>query len=142
NPPWYRVPRVAVQALIATAACSAPRNLARPAAEASPLSLAADDRMILIPAGTYVSGSTPEERATAYDDYQVSAGHDGARAHKWFDGEPDRHVAVIPAFRIDLMPVTQVQYAEFVTAGQAPAPAIDEATWARQGFTQDFVSQV
>jgi formylglycine-generating enzyme required for sulfatase activity len=40
------------------------------------------------------------------------------------------------------MPVTQVQYAEFVTAGQAPPPAIDEATWKAQGFLQNYETQV
>lgn len=106
------------------------------------LSLAADDRMVTIPAGSYIAGSTPEERAAAYDDYQQTAGHDAAREQKWFDHEEDRRITELPAFRIDLMPVTQAQYAEMVVAGEAPPPAIDEATWKAQGFAQDYATEV
>jgi formylglycine-generating enzyme required for sulfatase activity len=127
----------------ALGACGGPPPPTSPAgALAAPLSLAADERMIRIPAGPYIAGSTPEERAAAYDDYQRAAGHDAAREHRWFDREEDRHVATLPAFRIDLMPVTQVQYAELVAAGQAPPPAIDEAAWKAQGFAQDYATAV
>lgn len=106
------------------------------------LSLAADDRMVTIPAGRYVAGSTLEERTAAYDDYEMTAHTDGAREHKWFEREADRHVVELPAFRIDLMPVTQSQYAEYVATGNVPAPSIDEATWKAQGFQQDFATEV
>ena len=134
----------AVMAL-ASAACGAPSPSARVSNTATAnasLSMAADDRMIEIPAGQYIAGSTPEERAGAYDDYLATAGHDAAREHAWFDKEEDRHIATLPAFRIDLMPVTQAQYAELVATGQVPAPTIDEATWNRQGFKQDYAAQV
>ena len=98
--------------------------------------------MVTIPAGQYIAGSTPEERATAYDDYRHTAGHDSAREHSWFEHEEGRHIATLPAFRIDLMPVTQSQYAELVAAGQAPPPAIDEAAWKAQGFRQDYATEV
>jgi formylglycine-generating enzyme required for sulfatase activity len=99
--------------------------------------------MITIPAGHFISGSTPEERATAYDDYATTSGHDSAREHHWFDDEEDRHVvSVFPAFRMDLLPVTQAEYAEFVAAGRAPAPTIDEPAWKAQHFAQDFATQV
>jgi formylglycine-generating enzyme required for sulfatase activity len=126
------------------AACGGPPAPTAPpgAAAAAPLSSAADARLVLVPAGQYIAGSTPEERAAAYDDYRHSAGHDAAREHHWFEREEGRRVATLPAFRIDLMPVTQAQYAEFVTAGQAPPPAIDEAAWQAQGFAQDYATQV
>jgi formylglycine-generating enzyme required for sulfatase activity len=134
----------ATAATAASGACGgAPPPSAAPAgSDAAPLSLAADARMVLIFAGQYIAGSTPEERATAYDDYKRAAGHDAAREHRWFDREEERRVATLPAFRIDLMPVTQVQYAELVAAGQAPPPAIDEAAWKAQGFAQDYETQV
>ncbi len=132
--------------VLALAGCSAaPGAVGRPgspsAAHAS-LSLAADDRMIAIPAGRYVSGSTLEERAAAYDAYQESAGDDTARAQQWFDREADRHSGELPAFRIDLMPVTQAQFAELVIAERVAPPAIDEAAWRAQGRSQDFATQV
>ncbi len=128
--------------LVAVAACGSPMPPRAPSARA-PLSLAADDHMVLVPAGSYIAGSTPEERAAAYDDYRASSGHDTAREHHWFDHEDDRHlVAVMPAFRIDLMPVTQAQYGELVAAGGARPPAIDEAAWRAQAFVQDYATEV
>ena len=94
--------------------------------------------MMRIAEGQYIAGSTPEERAAAYDSYLETAGHDTAREKKWFEGEEARHVATLPAFRIDLMPVTQAEYAEFVTAKLAPQPSIDQAAWQAQGFIQDY----
>ncbi|HEV7557661.1 MAG TPA: SUMF1/EgtB/PvdO family nonheme iron enzyme [Kofleriaceae bacterium] len=129
-----------ILAIVAVGCSGGPVN--HPGAANAQLSLAGDAQMIVIPAGRFVSGSTPEERAAAYDDYQTSSGQDAARTNKWFDGEDERHVVTLPAFRIDLMPVTQAQYSEFVAAGKAPAPTIDEATWKAQGFTQDYASQV
>jgi formylglycine-generating enzyme required for sulfatase activity len=127
--------------LVILAACSSPAPN-HPATAAAQLSLAADAQMIAIAAGQYVAGSTPEERAAAYDDYQSTAGNDTAREQKWFEGEDDRHVEKLAAFRIDLLPVTQSQYAEFVGAGGAPAPAIDEAAWKAQGLAQDYATVV
>ena len=108
----------------------------------APLSRAADAQLIVIPGGRSVAGSTPEERATAYDDYQATAGHDAARRGKWFEREEDRHMISLPAFRIDAMPVTNAAYAEMVADGAAPPPTMDEATWAQQGFQQDWATEV
>ena len=121
---------------VAVAGCAhAPASSAARANAASiaPLSLAADAQMIAIPAGQYIAGSTPEERDAAYDAYRRTSGRDTARAEHWFDDEQDRQVAHLPAFRIDLMPVTQAAYAELVATGQAPppAPAGDDPTAAR-----------
>lgn len=128
------------------AACSAGPTAAQQATTAraahAPLSLAADDRMITIPAGRFIAGSTPEERAAAYEDHLTTSGHDDARAHQWFDREADRHVMTLPAFRIDLMPVTQAQFAEFTAEAHVAAPSIDQAGWQAQGFAQDFATQV
>ncbi len=94
--------------------------------------------MLSVPGGKYIAGSTLEERGAAYDDYQRTSGHDTARENKWFESEDDRHIGTVDAFRIDLMPVTQAEYAEFVTAKLAPAPSMDEATWTAQGFVQEW----
>jgi formylglycine-generating enzyme required for sulfatase activity len=104
----------------------------------APLSVAADAAMVAIPGGRYVAGSTPEERLAAYDDYMHSAGRDTARTQRWFDNEDARHVSQLPAYRIDLMPVTQAAYAELVAAGQVAAPTIEEAAWRAQGFQESW----
>jgi toxoflavin biosynthesis protein ToxD len=126
--------------LLVGCACSAKPEPVGPTAATAPLSLAKDSQMISIAAGKFIAGSTPEERVAAYDDFLETSGHDTARAHKWFEGEDDRHIEMLDAYRIDLMPVTQAEYAEYVNAHQAAPPTIDEAAWAAQGFTQDFAT--
>ncbi|MCB9562754.1 MAG: SUMF1/EgtB/PvdO family nonheme iron enzyme [Kofleriaceae bacterium] len=106
------------------------------------ISTAADAQLVTIPGGRYVAGSTPEERAAAYDAYLTTSGADTARERAWFAKEEDRHVAELPTFRIDLMPVTNAAYAEFVADGGAPAPTMDEATWRAQGFSQRWPDEV
>lgn len=128
--------RVAFLALSLCAACGG--EAARPAhpqAGRAPLSLAADDHMVLIPEGKYIAGSTPEERAAAYDDYQHATTTDIAREQHWFDNEEDRHQTSLPAFRIDLMPVTQAQYAELVATGAVPPPTLAGPEVARFSWT-------
>ena len=127
--------------LLALGCGSAPAPT-HPGAPTAQLSDAADARMVSIPAGRYIAGSTPEERNAAYDDHQASSGQDIAREHQWFAKEADRHVDQLPAFRIDLMPVTQVEFAEFVAQDLAPGPTIDDVAWETQGFAQDFATQV
>ncbi|MDB4958177.1 MAG: hypothetical protein JWO36_5746 [Myxococcales bacterium] len=127
--------------VLVCAACSSVQPH-HPGTQVAPLSLAADEHMITIPAGQYIAGSTVEERTSAYDDYQATSGKDTARTAHWFDSEDDRHVAHGLAYRIDMMPVTEAEFAEMVTATQMPGPAIDEDGWGKQGFTQDFATQV
>ena len=135
--------RALVISLLGAAACGTPGPVKPPSGSGvGPLSRAADAQMILVAPGMYVAGATPDERDVAYDDYLATAGRDDARENDWFKREEDRHVAELPAFRIDLMPVTNAQYAEFVGTGEAPAPAMDEATWAAQGFVQDYATEV
>jgi hypothetical protein len=52
-------------------ACSSPPAPVHPDVAKAPLSFAADDRMVIIPAGRYVAGSTPEERQAAYETSRV-----------------------------------------------------------------------
>lgn len=124
------------------AACGGAPVAPHPHAHGAPLSLAADARMLVISAGPYVAGSTPEERAAAYDAHRAVVGDDVARAAGWFEDEQERHVEQLPAFRIDLMPVTQAQFAEYVATGHASPPAIDEATWKAQGGGDDYATAV
>lgn len=105
-------------------------------------SIAADQQMIVVPASRSIAGSTPEERETAYDAWATAAGSDTARSQHWFDREEERHVIELPVFRIDLLPVTNAAYAEFVADGGAPAPTMDETTWKTQGFQQDWATEV
>lgn len=135
--------RLAALALLAPAACASAPSAAQQAtlaqASRAPLSLAADDRMIVIPAGRFVAGSTPEERNAAQEDDAATAG-DAAHPRDWFDREANRRAVELPAYRIDLMPVTQAQYAELVSAERVATPEIDEATWPPPGVTLDLAT--
>lgn len=122
--------------------CGATARPVNPHAEHAQLALAAEERMIAIPDGKYIAGSTPEERAASYDDLLKSTQSDAAREMKRFEREEVRHQATLPTFSIDLMPVTQGQFAEFVAAGKANAIVIDEAAWQAQGFAHDYATQV
>jgi hypothetical protein len=77
--------------LLLLIACGSSKPHAQHQAGAA-LSIAADERMVAIPAGNDIAGSTPEERASAYDDYQQTSGNDVAREAKWFDIEEDRRI--------------------------------------------------
>jgi formylglycine-generating enzyme required for sulfatase activity len=108
-------------------ACGAPTGVATVRPTTAPMSLTSDDHMIVIPAGRYISGSTPEERASAFEDYASTADPEVAQTRPPFDQEADRHNSILPAFRIDLMPVTQAAFAEFVIEAHATPPAVDPA---------------
>ena len=124
--------------LVWLAGCGSAHLAAPGAAAHAPLSLAADERMIVVPAGRFIAGSTPEERGAAYDDYQTTAGNDTARSERWFERESDRHSATLPAFRLDFMAVTQAQFAEFVAQEHSATPVLDEAGWQAAKIPEDF----
>jgi len=105
-------------------------------------SRAADHVMLTIPEGPYTAGSTPEERDQAYADYRNSAHSNAAQKGHWFAREEPRHHATLTPFRIDLTEVTNAAYAEFVADTKAPAPTMDRATWKKQGFSQDYDTEV
>lgn len=125
-------------ALAIVAACSGPGPAHPTAASTAPLSLAKEPQMVVVPAGKFIAGSTSEERTAAYDDYLATAGNDTAREKKWFEGEDERHQVDLPAYRIDLMPVTQAEYAEFITAKKSAPPSMTAEAWVQQGFIQEY----
>jgi len=134
-------PRYALAQSVAPIVAAPPRAVTYRGGPA-PLSRAADAQMVVIAPSRSIAGSTPEERQRAYDDWSAAAGASTAREHGWFDREDDRHIVELPRFRIDLLPVTNAAYAEFVADGGAPAPTMDAATWAAQGFAQDWATEV
>jgi formylglycine-generating enzyme required for sulfatase activity len=133
--------------VVAALGCGGPREAA-PAGPAlyrgslAPVSQAAEAAMLEIPAGWYIAGSTAAEREAAYVAYRETAGHDSARKNRWFEREQERSRHHLPRYVIDVTPVTMAAYAEFVGDAGHRAPTIDEAGWKRQGFIQDFATEV
>lgn len=104
-----------------------------------PLNDAAQERMLRVPAGLAVQGSTAQERAQARADYGPSADP------RLFEGETKVRRAYVQGFRMDSSPVTHELYAEFVAAcGVLPpdSEAITEQAWIEQqrrfGVNRDY----
>ncbi len=91
-------------------ACGSPKQAAHENRGNARASKAADAAMRLIRAGNYIAGSTRAERDEAYNDYQRTSGHDGARKHRWFEREQQRHDASLDAYRLDATLVTNAEY--------------------------------
>ncbi|MDH5672849.1 MAG: formylglycine-generating enzyme family protein [Myxococcales bacterium] len=101
-----------------------------------PRSDAAHTRMVAIAAGAAVLGSTEAERLQARRDY-------GAGGERLFGDEAPARRSQVGAFRIDVSPVTNAQYAEFLAACGGLPPdhqALPAARWAqlRRSFDIDY----
>jgi len=102
------------------------------------LSDVAHERMVRMPAGQAVLGSTPQERAQARLDQ-------GADDSSLFEDEAPAHRTKLAGFSIDPTPVTNEAYAEFVAACGAIPPdqeALPAERWAelrkKYGLRADY----
>lgn len=71
--------------------------------------------MVLIPAGTYLMGSTPAQTTALINT-------DNRLATDFFHAEHPQHTVSLSAFYIDRHPVTNAQYAAFIAATGHPTP--------------------
>ena len=117
-------------AMVGLAACAAPTPGG--AGEVPLPELAA------VPAGSFLRGSNRAEREAAYLLDEAAYGHNRTRVRKWYENEPERHSAELPAFEITRTPITNAQYAAFVAATGHPAPDVDAATWRGYGLIHPF----
>ncbi len=91
----------------ALVACTGSTGVAAAAESATP------DGMILIPAGSFVMGTSPDEAADLARRYGYHV--------SWFAGESPRREVGLPAYWIDQYPVTNAQFHAFCRAtGYAP----------------------
>jgi formylglycine-generating enzyme required for sulfatase activity len=93
---------------------------------------------VVVPAGAFIQGSSAEEREYAYQLDEQGYGHSVTREQRWYEGEPDRHTEVLPAFEIMRNLVTNADYARFVAATGHPAPDVDPATWRSYGLVHPY----
>jgi formylglycine-generating enzyme required for sulfatase activity len=103
-----------------------------------PLNDAAQARMLAVPAGPAVEGSSAKERAQARLDY-------GRGGERLFEDEVPLRRAYVHGFRMDISPVTGELYAEFVAACGAffpDAESLSAERWAaeqkRFGLRYDY----
>lgn len=71
--------------------------------------------MVLIPAGSFLMGSTPAQTSALID-------KDNRLAPDFFHAEQPQHAVSLPAFYMDRYPVTNAQYAAFIAATGHPNP--------------------
>lgn len=86
-------------------------------------------RMVYIPAGKFIMGSTEEEVERAFQDCKERIGE--ACQRRWFEVESPKRTVDLGAFWIDRTEVTNAQYQLFLEANpDYPVPYLDE-DWAK-----------
>ncbi len=121
--------------LCATGAGLALLALSMPAGPGPAGAAAADvpvPEVVGVEAGPFVYGSDRAEREAAYRLDEAGYGHSYTRKHEWYEDEPDRAEATLPAFEIARVPITNAQYAAFLADSGHRAPDVDVETW--QGY--------
>lgn len=93
---------------------------------------------VRVPAGTFIAGSTEEQRELAYSLDERAYGHGVTREQGWYEDEPETHEETLAAFEITRTLVTNAEYARFVEATGHPAPDVDRATWQGYGLIHPF----
>lgn len=94
--------------------------------------------MVEVAAGRYIAGSDQAEREYAYQLDENAYGHSRTRTSGWYDRERPRQSLDVEAFEITRTPITNAQYAAFVSATAHPAPNVDEALWKSYGLIHPF----
>lgn len=93
--------------------------------------------MVTITAGSFVMGSTLEEREYGYRLDETLHNSTTARQYRWFASEVRRNVT-LPAYRIDRTPVTQAAYQRFVAATGYQSPFVTEPVWRSYGLIHEY----
>lgn len=91
-----------------------------------------------VPAGPFLRGSSPRERAYAYALDAAAYGSDVTRRQRWYEGELPLRREVLPAFSIMREPVTNALYARFVAETGHRAPGIDPESWRAQRLVHPY----
>jgi formylglycine-generating enzyme required for sulfatase activity len=84
---------------------------------------------VTVPAGKFLMGSSKAQVETGYRVSAAGYGDDRIRKLGWFDREMPQHKHELPGFRIQKKPVTQREYARFISETGHPSPFVDESTW-------------
>ncbi len=94
--------------------------------------------LVAVPAGPFIRGSDRSEREAAYLLDEAAYGHNRTRTGRWYENEPARQTAELPAFAITRSPITNAQYAAFVAATGHRVPDVDAATWRGYGLIHPY----
>lgn len=94
--------------------------------------------VVEIPAGAFIAGSDRAEREAAYRLDEAAYGRPLTREQRWYAAERPRAQVQTAAYAITATPITNRQYAAFVTATGHRQPAVDPATWAAYGLIHPY----
>ena len=86
--------------------------------------------VVPVPAGAFVAGSDRAEREYAYTLDEDAYGHSRTRERRWYEREGERRLVSTGAYRIMRAPVTNEEYARFVSDAGHPVPDVAADTWA------------
>jgi len=95
-------------------------------------------RTILIPAGSFITGSSKGEKEYAYTIDEEAYGHSATRQGAWYANEPLPKTVSLPEYEIMITPVTQRAYAKFVKDTGHRSPQIKKETWASYGLIHSY----
>ncbi len=95
--------------------------------------------MVTIPAGPALIGSTPEEREYGYRLDETLHQSDVARQNQWFESETRRQVT-LPGYALDVTPVTNAAYAQFVQHTGHRAPFVSAAEWQSSQLLHEYLT--
>lgn len=94
--------------------------------------------VVIVPAGTFIAGSSEAEREAAYGFDERAYGHTATRDGRWYAGERRLETLHVPAFAISRTPITNAQYAAFLAETEHPAPDVDPREWASYRLVHPF----
>ncbi|MGQ4810197.1 Formylglycine-generating enzyme [Candidatus Entotheonellaceae bacterium PAL068K] len=95
--------------------------------------------MLVIPAGPFVMGSTPEEREYGYSLDETLHGSTTARRFRWFASETRRQITS-PSYAIDRHPVTNAAYQRFVQSTGHRTPFVTADVWQGYGLIHPYAT--
>ena len=77
-----------------------------------------------------MTGSDRAEREYGYTLDEAAYGHSRTRERRWYEREAERQFVTTGAYEIMRDPVTNAEYARFISDTGHAAPDVDPATWA------------
>jgi formylglycine-generating enzyme required for sulfatase activity len=93
---------------------------------------------VTIPAGAFIRGSDRAEREAGYRLDERAYGHSVTRKNEWYESEFKRGSVKTGAYAITRALITNVQYAEFVSASGHRVPDVDQETWRGYGLIHPY----
>ena len=98
----------------------------------------APPKTIVIPAGEFIIGSSPEEREAAYQLDEKAYGHSRTREWKWYAREGARRTASLGRFEITETLITNEYYSRFVQQTGHRRPSVGAEEWKSYGLVHPF----